>query len=348
VLLRLMLQDLVGQDAIHRPTPFWEAASDDIAADLLADGFEHFRSMPSAQGFFVPTYGSPGNSFTAEDVLTIEDGFLNQNARGSKKFATLTHLLSGESGALADYRVLLAGDDPTRAPDLTAVSESKIGNPSEHFCFGERWFSRSFLNYLLGLVFLKQHADITGLGSVLEIGGGYGTLGEILHQIGGCSYVDVDIPPTAAVASYYLSNLGGNTLIAYDATRAVEPLSVPTPGQQMVLCPWQLRRLSGRIELFVNFISFQEMEPPVVQNYLREVDRLQARYVLLRNLKEGKQVKSDTVMLGVKTPVVGTDYDRFLAHYRLIAANVTPFGYRTIDGFHSELRLYQRTAEAVA
>jgi putative sugar O-methyltransferase len=343
-----MLEDLRGQDAIHQPTPFWKAASQDIASNLLRDGFERFRSMPSAQDFFVPAYGHMGGYFDLDEVRTIENGFLDHNARGSKKFALLTHLLSGESWALADYRVILAGDDPGKAPDLGAVSESKIGTPSEHFCFGDRWFSRSFLNYLLGLVFLKQHVDTTGIRSVLEVGGGYGTLGEILHQIGDCSYVDVDIPPTAAVASYYLSNLAGNTLIAYDTTRAVEPLGIPPPRQQMVLCPWQLSRLRGTIELFVNFISFQEMEPPVVRNYLREVDRLQARYVLLRNLREGKQVRSDKEMLGVDTPILGVDYDRFLPNYRLVAVNVMPYGYRTVDGFHSELRLYQRSARAVS
>ena len=72
----------------------------------------------------------------------------------------------------------------------------------EQFCFDGRRYSRSFLNYLRGLTFLKKQADLSGLGRVLEIGGGYGTLGEILHTSGaGIRYIDVDIPPLAAVAS---------------------------------------------------------------------------------------------------------------------------------------------------
>ncbi|MBT3967466.1 MAG: putative sugar O-methyltransferase, partial [Gammaproteobacteria bacterium] len=42
-------------------------------------------------------------------------------------------------------------------------------------------------------------------------------------------------------------------------------------------------------------------------------------------------------------PTLSGDYDRFLPNYRLIATNVNPFGFRTLDGFHSELRLYRRT-----
>ncbi len=110
----------------------------------------------------------------------------------------------------------------------------------------------------------------------------------------------------------------------------------------MVLCPWQLPRLSGSADLFINFISFQEMEPDVVRGYLGHVDRLRCRFVLLRNLREGKQRKTEKVALGVETPTIGSDYDQFMPNYRLVATNVTPFGFRTIDGFNSELRLYER------
>ena len=54
---------------------------------------------------------------------------------------------------------------------------------------------------------------------------------------------------------------------------------------------WQIEKLKGKIDLFVNFISFQEMEPEVVKNYLLKVINLKPKYILLRNLREGKQIK---------------------------------------------------------
>ena len=84
------------------------------------------------------------------------------------------------------------------------------------------------------------------------------------------------------------------------------------------------------------------MEPDIVEGYLREVARLQARYVLLRNLAEGKEIAYTEEQLGVREPTRSEDYDRFLPEYELVAANVIPFGYRTVDGYHSELRLYRR------
>ena len=150
------------------------------------------------------------------------------------------------------------------------------------------------------------------------------------------------ITELTAVASYYLANQPGSNLIPYGETRNVDYISFPDLKSQAVLCPWQLPLLQGSADLFVNFISFQEMEPHVVRDYLYHADRLNCGFVLLRNLREGKQRRSERVTYGVETPTVGNDYDRFLPNYRLVATNVIPFGFRTIDGFNSELRLYER------
>ncbi len=344
-LLRSMLEDMAQQDAIHQPTAFWSAASAKIVAELEASGFEPFRRLESTRSFFVPSYGPPGNMLSVDDVARLEAALLEKVPAGSKTHATLLHMLRGESWALADYRVFRAGDRLDAKPDLKDASESSVGEPPDQVTLEGRAYSRSFLNYLHGLVFLKHQVDTASISTVLEVGGGYGTLGEILHQAnGGYSYVDVDIPPTAAVSSYYLSHQPGLKLIDYAATRSLAEIPWPQPGEQMVLCPWQMPRLQGKVDLFVNYISFQEMEPHVVQAYLEQVDRLQSRYVLLRNLREGKAKKSEKVIYGVETPMLADDYDRLLPAYRLIGTNVMPYGYRTIDGFHSELRLYERKA----
>jgi len=342
-LLEQMQADMAGQPALYRPTEFWRGASARIAAELRSTGFNEFRRLETARNFFVPSYGPPGNMLTEAEVAQIEAMVLQAAPRGSKKHSTLIEMLSGRAWALADYRVFLAGDRPEIAPDLSGVSESAGGNPPDTFEVDGRRFSRSMLNYLHGLVFIKQVLGATDIRTVLEIGGGFGTLGEILHKTGGnYAYIDVDIPPTSAVASHYLGQIPGLDLVNYEETRGAAPIPVPAPGRQMVICPWQLPRLTGAVDLVWNYISFQEMEPEVVRFYLDQGRRLGARYVLLRNLREGKQRRSAASPLGVEQPILGDDYDAFLPGYRLAATNVFPFGYRTIDGFHSELRLYVR------
>ena len=343
VLLEQMLQDMKGEEQCYHPTEFWRAASERIVEELKREGFPNFRCLATARSFFVPSYGPPGNMLSQEDLDRLERGVLSTTSPGSKKHLTLMGLLNGSAWALSDYRVFLAGDRRTIKPDLTKISESATGNPPDQFFIEERAFSRSMLNYLHGLIFLKQELGDAGIKTVLEIGGGFGTLGEILHQCrDGYTYIDVDIPPTSAVASFYLSQIEGLHLHDYQKTRSEEKICIPGPGSQMVLCPWQLPRLQGQVDLLWNYISFQEMEPEVVRFYLDHATRLNARYVLLRNLREGKQKKKEGGTAGVETPILGVDYDTFLPDYRLLATNVFPFGYRTVDGFHSELRLYER------
>ena len=341
-ILKAMLSDMEMQDAVFKPTQFWSNAVDEIVADLEQKGFENFRRFRSTRRFFVASYGPPANMLTERQIEQLEAVLLEHVDAGSKPHLTLRQHLIGDAWAIADYRVFLAGDRPSISPDLSFVNESIVGNPPDGLTIDKRGFSRSFLNYLHGLVFPKQQLGEVGIKTVLEVGGGYGTLGEILNQAGGdYTYIDVDIPPTGAVASYYLRQQEGLDLIDYMETRNVREIRVPKLGQQMVLCPWQLPRLKGRVDLFWNFISFQEMEPDVVKFYLKEAHRLGSRYVLLRNLREGKQRRTDKNAVGVNDPILGEDYDQFLSDYRLVATNVFPFGFQTIDGFHSELRLYE-------
>lgn len=78
-----------------------------------------------------------------------------------------------------------------------SFSESAVGQPVEHFSIEGKLYSRSSLNYLMGLSFLKKFIDFSSIKTVMEIGGGFGTLGEILHQVSPATrYINLDIPPT--------------------------------------------------------------------------------------------------------------------------------------------------------
>ena len=104
----------------------------------------------------------------------------------------------------------------------------------------------------------------------------------------------------------------------------------------------QIEKLKGSIDLFVNFISFQEMEPNIVSNYIDHVQRLKPEIVLIRNLREGKQVKKEKG-LGVKNPILKKDYIEMFCDYKLVKSNVLEYGLETVDGFNSELLLLKRS-----
>jgi putative sugar O-methyltransferase len=171
------------------------------------------------------------------------------------------------------------------------------------------------------MVMLKRAVPDLHVQTVLEIGGGYGTLGEILlQQNPGLRYVDVDIPPVAAVATWYLAQvLGEDRILAYTQTRDLEKIELANITESAtVLCSWQLPRVVGTVDLFVNFISFQEMEPAVVANYAEHVSRLGARYLLLRNSPVGKP--------GVRERTLRSTYLDVFSDYELVEANSSLYG----------------------
>ena len=194
------------------------------------------------------------------------------------------------------------------------------------------------------MAFLKRHLDGFVPRTVLEIGGGFGTLGAVLFSAGidELRYIDIDIPPTSFVAQYYLGEVLGKEQVAtYVQTAEKASIEISSLPQASVLCSWQIERLRGAVDLFVNFISFQEMEPQIVENYLSHVSRLETRWVLLRNLREGKNVRKNGGV-GVEKPILSDDYLTMLPGYELVDRNVHPFGYKTVDGYHSELLLLRR------
>ncbi len=315
-LLRAMLMDTLSAPAIFRPTNFWASSAVSIIIDLANSGVSTFRRHNSARSFYVPRY---------------KDG------------------PEGEAQALADYRIFLEADDDRHPPHLKQVSESPLGEPSQHFCFDGRHYSRSFLNYLRGLVFLKKMAETRSVRTVLEIGGGYGTLGEILMKSDADRhfYVDIDVPPLAYVATRYLEELlGPENVAAYDRTKdwdTIEISALADTYQAAVLCPWQLPRIRGTFDLFVNFISFQEMEPEVVENYARYVNRHVGKYLLLRNQRHGKKLARKPGEVGVFSPVTREHYLKYFSPFELAGIDSQKFGHAR-NGFASEVMVLKRGA----
>lgn len=345
--LNTLLQDMDAADSIYQPTSFWRAAMGPLIEDLRGGGVCRFRRLPGPLDYFVPSYGFPGYHSDPQRFEKIRHALDEMQLGDARVAVHMERLFSGAAHAESDYRALLASDTPA-AFFIENFSESCVAEPIEQFEFEGRLFSRSSLNYLLGLSFLKRHCDISQVTTVLEIGGGFGSLGEILlaDPRNNVFYIDVDIAPTIFCANYYLAQVyGANAIVGYSETRDQSVLEISqmrNTHRAATLASWQLPALRGKIDLFVNFISFQEMEPAVVKNYLSHVDRLGARFVLLRNLREGKAKANAPGSAGVVEPIKSEMYDDYLQSYRLLACNTLPFGYRTVDGFHSELRLYER------
>jgi len=344
-LLNLMLGDMEKQDILFKPTSFWEHGSSLLIKELEKNHIKDFRNLTLTRSFFVPGYTAPEYYADQSKYDFLIDEF-NKLVTDKRFITRITRTFNGYTSAYNDFRVLKASNIEKK-PFTSLSSESTIGNPVEQQKFENRNFSRSFLNYSLGLNFLKQNVDTSEISTVMEIGGGFGTLGEILlkDERNDAFYINADIPPVGFVSSYYLQEVFGKENIAtYNETKDFKTLDIEDlkeKYQALNICSWEIPKLKGKIDLFVNFISFQEMEPEVVKNYCTYIERLQPQYILLRNMLEGKRIQSEDFLSGVKEPILGDDYNSFLPNYELVASDSEVFGFITEDGFHSQLRIYQ-------
>ena len=333
----LMLQKNIPK--LYKPSSFWMDATQKIINEIDRSGIENFRRLKTPLSFFVPTYGVPGNGFNKG---IKEKLFKIIKTVGAKKHELhLKKWLSGASLAESDYRVFSSCSSDDYHFNMKNFSECNYGNPIEQFTYNNKNYSRSSLNYLLGLCFLNKHITRQDkIETIMEIGGGFGTLGEILSFSKNKKYIDLDIYPNSYISWNYLKNIYKNDI--YDSLNLKEDQSISNLPRCTVLNSWNIESLKGKIDLFVNFISFQEMEPQIVENYLKHVIKFNPKWILLRNMKEGKQKLTVKNKIGVTKPIKSEDYIELLKkNYLLVEKNTLEFGYITIDNYNSELLLFK-------
>ena len=326
------------QPDYFQTTSFWEKATDELMSCIHDQRLKDFRRDHACLSYFIPTYGPPGLGLPDHIFEQLDQ---TKKALTEKQATTLNNFFNGTIQAISDRRAINACIEALGFNPFKDFIESSVGNPTECHNIEGVTISRPIANYMLGLLFILSHLKTIKIETVVEIGGGYGALGELLlgSNLGTKLYIDFDIPPTCIFAEFYLKQVLKNNFKSeldslWPSVSKIELLS----GAH-VRPNWDIRSLDGSPDLFVNFHSFQEMEPDVVSAYLNEIDRLKPSYLLLRNIKEGKQKRRGNTA-GVISPVTAKHYTDWLYQYELIAADSLTFGNITADNFHSELTLW--------
>jgi len=343
--LKALKKELKNRSLIYQPSVFWKKSIDDFFNILIKKKqgmIDNFRSNNLANDFFVPLYNLKREKY-ANKYLKI----FKKNKKKSPRLTTeLNQQISGYNHALSDYRVFQSADNKNQLPFLHFFSENNIGKPKEQFNFSGKLFSRSSLNYLLGISYLKKIDQKFVPRKILEIGGGFGILGHILgkSKVINLKYINIDLPPLSLISEIYLKkNFQRNQVT--DSLKIIDKkiIFIKTLRRFTSLPCWNIEKLYGNIDLFVNYISFQEMEPFILKNYIQHIIRLKPKYLLLRNLREGKQKVTKKNLHGVNKQIKTNLYIKLLKkNYKLISKNVIPFGYLTYDGFNSEILIFRK------
>lgn len=339
-------------DEIYAPTIFWKKLIEKNFNLIIKGHIKNFRNLNVGFVGFAPFF-SELKRFKIKKNFTDNINKLIDNSdiisKGKKKISFLINsVLTGYERANAQYKLLLTDNIE---PKFYEFNESKIGNPTEQFKFNKKLFSASSLNYLNGLLFLKKYIGNFDNKIFMEIGGGFGSVGEILHKlkIKNFKYINLDLPPLNIVSEYYLKRSCKQNIGNHFSYKKNKKILIKKMKKINCLPNFDIEKIKGKIDIFINFISFQEMEPKVVKNYLNKIKELKPKFILLRNLREGKNTKknknkySHNFKFFVEKPITSKTYNGLLNDsYYLLNSNVEPYGHKTWDNYNSELLLFKR------
>lgn len=192
--------------------------------------------------------GRPNNRLAAWDPYDKSMRFF--------KFLFFSHLRKKDPAFFATYD-LIGRTDIGNPITIKGPSGSQIN--LDHFFSIEEYF------------FLKDNMDITSVSNVLEIGAGFGRTAQALLKLIKSirSYTIIDIPEVLALSHRYLSQV----LSAEEFAKLIFIDAMELDDANLV---------GESYDLVINIDSFQEMQPEIVEFYMRVFIR-KARFFYTKN-----------------------------------------------------------------
>ena len=296
-------------------TSYWESYEKDILATIDALEPEKLRSgrykILSTFGFNDTVYSWQGKSSVIERFVLRLFTAMFSNIRDIAPYKVRIADIRESAYHHCELMGELAGARP-----IGSIEVSTFGGPSDLFEVAGKKYSMPFLNFYLRYCFAQRVISMTGDECIVELGSGSGYQVEVLKKL----YPDMtilcfDLPAQIFLCETYLTKaLGSEQIVGTETTRNWQDLSGLQKGSVHFFGNWQFPLLEPLpIDIFWNAASFGEMEPDVVENYLRYV-KGNADWVYLLQARHGKETSGKS---HVEKATGLDDYTRFLNGYAL-------------------------------
>ena len=334
-LLKLMLDDLASAPAVFRPTNYWSVYEQRFVPELRDRGLVDFRRR---RGTVLSSFGAtdyrPRGAYLDFSRSRVFGNRVTQFLPGWKRLlGRLNDLFNREdlSPATLDvydcgvrelqesaFRLTQLYGEHAGARPLDCIELSSAGNPEDVFEIAGRSYTMRALYYYLRYAYCCQFVDFDDIDLMVELGSGMGRQIEIIRKLHPqVRIIAFDIPPQLYVCSQFLSAVFPDALIGYETTRTFRALPNLPVGSVAICGTWLFPLLRDQhVDLFWNAVSFQEMEPEVVENYLSYVAPA-ADAVYLQQRMNGKEQARAAGEPGVLRPTTLEDYRRGLPNHTL-------------------------------
>jgi len=175
-------------------------------------------------------------------------------------------------------------------------------------------YTTPFERFMLPYDYCHKHIDFTQINTLVELGSGCGRQVEIIKKRHpNICFLLFDMPPALYVCEQYLKSIFPD-VVSYRETR--DMTTMPRKKGIYIFGNWKFPIIKN-IDLFWNAASFQEMEPGVVANYLKYVNK-EAKNVFLQERMEGKELAIKKGKCGVLKKTTIEDYKRGLPDFKLV------------------------------
>ena len=177
--------------------------------------------------------------------------------------------------------------------DVKKFSEVKIGKPKS-YNFGD--FSTNYNELRIIKIFneLNKYFD-QDINVICEIGGGYGSLAsKIKKKYPDKTLILIDIPETLIIQSYYLTTMFPNLKFCF--YEEFKKLSFNEIKEEkfdfIIIPPWEKSKLAEQnyIDLFINSVSFQEMDKEIILEYFDFIQNSISKNGLFYNLNKNEKI----------------------------------------------------------
>tara|TARA_B100001750_G_scaffold244558_1_gene262173 strand:- start:561 stop:1625 length:1065 start_codon:yes stop_codon:yes gene_type:complete len=315
-LLQLMIDDTNNASSLFKPTNFWEYYNAKIISEIKEKGLKNFRRDRNSMFNKIGAVDFEPYSFfldvKSSDIKQIFSQIL------LKFIMKLKRLKIPEDSNIDSFKRAEKYGKSKDAKSIYKLSASLTGNPENLFYVNKIPYTTLLLRYYVEYAYCCEFMDFNSITTMLDFGGGSGRQIEVLRKLHPniCFYF-VEIPPQLYVAEQYLSALFPDSVVSYRETRKMNKLPEPEPGKIYILNTWQISKLNLEYDLFWNADSFHEIEPQIVLEYLKIINRQTKKFVFIHDVMKGDKIAKEEGGFGVLQKTTLNHFKKGLTDFSL-------------------------------
>ncbi len=331
-LLELMLSDNKVSTALYQPTHYWSIYENELLPELRQKGLHDFRSRKKSRlKSFGATDLSPQSAIDMSRFRLLNNG-ITIRFKGWQNFLSLQNRVMNNLFPTTNmydiqckdfqrlcYEFAKVQGERVGAKPLNQFCMSLVGNPEDVFEIESQKYSMHALNCYLRYAYCHRHVNFDSLNTIVELGCGSGKQVEVIKKLHpNIGFILFDIPAQLYVCEQYLKSVFQDQVVSYRETREWKEIHEDLRGKICILGAHQFSMIEKiKYDLFWNSASFQEMEPDVVQNYLRSVN-ISAKMTYLYEEMRGKKKANKRGEYGVLEQTTLEHYKVSLFNFDLV------------------------------